>query len=217
MKSDNPLIRAREEYCADHSTHPLKKILKEIEHHTEATHEKPQMLSGYLQGSFLSMLSCLMQPKRILEIGTYTGYSAVCLAQGLPSEGELISLEKDQKLKSTIYQNLEAAGLNHHVKVLYGDAKETLLSLSGPFDLVFVDAAKKAYPYYVEHSLKLLRPGGLMVIDNTLFHDEVLKKIPDGNIAQSMKAFNDWLMDIDNIEMVMLPIRDGLTLLRKKE
>lgn len=215
MHADEKLIALREAYCEKHSFLPKEELLKTLEQDTQDNFSRPQMLSGPLQGSFLAFLSSLIAPERILEVGTYTAYSTICLAHGLADDGELITLEKDRHLQERIEKSILEAGLQNQVKVLWGDALSQMNQLEPYFDLVFIDAAKRAYRDYTERALDLLSDRGLIVIDNVLFHNEVLENAPKGKIAQSIDSFNQWLSQLQGVEQVMLPLRDGLTLLRK--
>ena len=215
MHADEKLIALREAYCEKHSFLPKEELLKTLEQDTQDNFSRPQMLSGPLQGSFIAFLSSLIAPERILEVGTYTAYSTICLAHGLADDGELITLEKDRHLQERIEKSLLDAGLQDRVQVIWGDALEQMNRLQPYFDLVFIDAAKRAYRDYTERALDLLSDRGLIVIDNVLFHNEVLEDPPKGKIAQSIDSFNQWLSQLQGVEQVMLPVRDGLTLLRK--
>ena len=215
MFSDNDLINRREAYCEAQSFLPEKGLLNALEQDTIENFSRPQMLSGALQGSFLAFLSGLIAPRRILEVGTYTAYSAICLAHGLVENGKLITLEKNRQLKQRIEESLSSAGLLDRVEIRWGDALQEMERLEPPFDLVFIDAAKRAYIDYTTRALDLLSDRGLIVIDNVLFYNEVLEEHPEGKIALSIDAFNNWLSQLKGVERVMLPVRDGLTLLRK--
>jgi predicted O-methyltransferase YrrM len=215
MFSKDDLINQREAYCEKHSFLPDEQLLEALEKDTYENFGRPQMLSGSLQGSLLAFLSQLIAPRRILEVGTYTGYSTICLAHGLADGGELITLEKDEQLQERIEKTILEAGLQDRVQVLWGDALDQMNQLEPYFDLVFIDATKRAYRDYTERALDLLSDRGLIVIDNVLFHNEVLEDSPKGKIAQSIDSFNQWLSQLQGVERVMLPVRDGLTLLRK--
>lgn len=215
MSIDEKLIGLREAYCEKHSFLPKEELLQALERDTQENFSRPQMLSGPLQGSLLAFLSSLIAPRRILEVGTYTAYSTICLAHGLVDGGVLITLEKDRTLHDRIEKSLLDAGLQNRVQVIWGDALEQMNRLQPYFDLVFIDAAKRAYRDYTERALDLLSDHGLIVIDNVLFHNGVLEDPPNGKIAQSIDAFNQWLSQLKGVEQVILPVRDGLTLLRK--
>ncbi|HKK88967.1 MAG TPA: O-methyltransferase [Saprospiraceae bacterium] len=215
MFSDNEMINRREEYCEKHSFLPNESLLEALQKDTQEHFSRPQMLSGPLQGSFLAFISGLIRPRRILEVGTYTAYSTICLAHGLEKGGELITLEKDGQLQERIEKSILEAGLQDRVQVLWGDALEHMDGIEPTFDLVFIDAAKRAYRDYTERALDLLSDRGLIIIDNVLFHNEVLETPPVGKIAGSIHDFNQWLSQLKGVERVMLPVRDGLTLLRK--
>ena len=202
------------EYCENHTIKP-DEVLDRIEASTRENSNQANMLSGAYQGSLLRMLSRLIQPERVLEVGTYTGYSAICLAEGLKVDGELVSLEKDESRRDLIEEHLSWTPLGKKVRVLYGDAKDILPTLSDTFDLVFIDAAKREYGIYYEESIKRMRSGGLMIIDNVLWRGKVVSAEPDKK-TKSIQQFNDMVAGDDRVHPFLLPIRDGVYLVQKR-
>ena len=190
-------------------------LLKEIADYTYKQHDDPQMLSGHLQGKVLEMISCMIRPERILEIGTFTGYSALCLAKGLTDDGELHTIdirEEDVQLAKTFFnRSLYADKIISHC----GNALEIIPNLNEPWDLVFIDADKPAYIQYFNLVLPKLRKNGFILADNIFFHGEVLEENVTGKNAKGIEAFNKFIKERTDIEKVILTIRDGLFLIRK--
>ena len=190
-------------------------LLKEIAEYTYSKHDDPQMLSGHLQGKVLEMISCMIQTKRILEIGTFTGYSALCLAKGLTDEGQLHTIElrdEDVQLARSFFNRSQYADkiISH-----CGNASDIIPKLNETWDLVFIDADKPAYIEYFNLVLPQLRKNGFILADNIFFHGEVLEKNVTGKSAKGIAAFNNFIKDRTDIEKVVLTIRDGLYLIRK--
>ena len=190
--------------------------LKSLFEDTLATHEHGHLQSSWTQGGFLSFISKMLTPTHILEIGSFTGFSALCLAEGLTSNGELHTIElraeDAQKAKAAFDINPRSKQLNMHV----GDAKEIIPTLHKKWDLVFIDADKTSYIEYYNLVLPLLNDKGIMIVDNVLFHGDVLEASIKGKSAKAIQAFNEYVLSDHNTEQVMLTIRDGLTLIRKK-
>ncbi len=205
-----------EKYAEDHSS-PEDKILHELNRETHLKVLKPRMLSGKTQGQLLKMLSTLLKPKRILEIGTYTGYSAICLAQGLPEDGELITIDKNEELKSMAEKYFEKSGLNNKIHLINGNALEIIPTLSGTFDMVFIDADKKNYTNYYDLLIDRIPIGGYMIADNVLWSGKVLNKnIPAKDLdTLNIIKFNEAITQDKRVENLLLPIRDGLMILKK--
>ena len=185
-----------------------------------ATHLKlinPRMLSGHLQGRVLSMFCKMIQPRFILELGTFTGYSALCMAESLPENGILHTIECDDELEDFIKQNFSASEYNEKIKLHIGDALQVIEKLDIIFDLVFIDADKREYLAYYEAVLPKLRSGGFILADNTLWDGKVLQKA-ENNDKQTIEImrFNDFVATDRRVEKLMLPLRDGLTIIRKK-
>lgn len=206
-----------EEYIEHHST-PENEALANITRNTHVHVLNPHMLSGHVQGRVLSMLSHMIRPQRILELGTFTAYSALCLAEGLDENGRLITIEHNDELEDTIRRHLSLSPLGDKIDLLIGDAKEILQSPVSnlPFDLVFIDADKREYCTYFDLVYPLVSPGGFILADNTLWDGHIVDPAYDRD-AQTLglRAFNDMIAADERVEQVILPLRDGLTLIRK--
>jgi caffeoyl-CoA O-methyltransferase len=191
-------------------------VLKELNHETWEKVLIPRMLSGHLQGRVLSMLSHMIQPKTILEIGTYTGYSAICLAEGLQAGGKVHTIDVNEELEAMVTTYIEKAGLNSIINHI-GDATEIIPTLTEPLDLVFIDADKTNYSNYYDLVFDQVNPGGYIIADNVLWSGKVIEPIENLDadtlalIAYSEKVNND-----DRVQNVLFPIRDGLMVVRKK-
>lgn len=192
-------------------------LLKQIAEETMASHAHPQMLSGHLQGQFLEFISKLMQPDRILEIGTMVGYSSICLAKGLAGNGILHTIEMREQDAAIAQKNIDKAGLNKKIQLHVGDALQIIPTLQETWDLVFIDADKTGYHKYYELAKSRLRSGGLILADNVLFHGEVLKDEMKGKNARAIHAFNEMIANDEEVEKLLLTMRDGLFLIRKKQ
>ena len=202
-----------EDYVSAH-TSPEDPVLSALARETHLKALLPRMLSGHVQGRLLSFLSQMIAPMRALEIGTYTGYSAICLARGLAPGGRLWSIDLNEELTDMAHTHLEKAGLSDQVELLLGDALAVIPDLEGPFDLVFLDADKKSYEKYYEAVLPKLRPGGWILADNVLWSGRVLEAEQDSETA-AIHAFNTMIQDDERVENLMLSVRDGLTIARK--
>lgn len=201
------------EYIEQHSS-PENEVLKQITHDTNLNILNPHMLSGQVQGRLLSMLSQMIRPSRILELGTFTAYSALCLAEGLAENGRLITLEANDELEDTIRHNLSLSPLGEKVQLIIGDAKTSLQSISETFDLCFMDADKREYCEYLELVYPLMRKGGWILADNTLWDGHIIDPAYDKDKqTQGLRAFNKKIAEDDRFEQVILPIRDGLTII----
>lgn len=204
-----------DDYLAVHSD-PEPDYLAIINRKTHLKVLNPRMLSGHLQGRVLAMLSKMIQPTRILEIGTFTGYSALCLAEGLTENGVLHTLEADDELEEMIHANIALSPFADKIRVHIGDAMELIPTLNELFDLVFIDADKREYCDYLEFVLPNLRKGGFILADNTLWDGKVLSdKDTNDEQTESIKIFNQQLAKDTRVQKVILPLRDGLTLIRK--
>jgi caffeoyl-CoA O-methyltransferase len=203
-----------EKYCIEHSSN-LGEVLEELERETHLKTTMPRMLSGSLQGNFLKMIAGIMNAKYIVEVGTFTGYSAICMASGMAEGGKLISLEVDDELKHFHEKYVEKSGLGDKIEVKYGNAIETLPGLQGEIDLAFIDADKKNYSNYYEILLPKMRSGGLIIADNVLWSGKVLTDDQDKNTL-ALKSFNNMVQADDRVENFMLYLRDGLMMARKK-
>lgn len=204
-----------EEYISNHST-PENNILASITRDTHLHVLNPHMLSGHVQGRVLSMISFMLHPKRILELGTFTGYSALCLAEGLAEGGRLVTIEHNDELEQTIRQNLAKSPLSDRIELIIGDAKEYMSGVAGLFDLVFIDADKREYCTYLELVYPLVPVGGFILADNTLWDGHIIDPAYDKDKQTlGLRAFNDQLASDERFEQVILPLRDGLTIIRK--
>lgn len=211
MELINPLANQ----YALHFTSEEDALIREVREYTEANHSESQMLSGHLQGKVLEMISYMIRPKKILEIGTFTGYSALCLAKGLTENGELHTLElrevDAQLARSYFNRSKYASQIISHT----GNALELIPTLNFEWDLVFIDADKPAYIEYFNLVLPRVRKNGFILADNIFFHGEALEANPKGKSAKGIKAFNEFIHNCTDIEKVILTIRDGLFLIRK--
>ena len=205
-----------EEYISLH-TSPENEVLEAITRDTHVHILNPHMLSGHVQGRVLSMLSHMIRPKRILELGTFTGYSALCLAEGLAEGGRLITIEHNDELEETIQRNLSRSPLCERIELHIGDCKLVIGDLQDQvFDLVFIDADKREYCAYLEAVYPLVPVGGFILADNTLWDGHIIDPAYDKDKQTlGLRAFNDKLKEDDRFEQVILPLRDGLTLIRK--
>lgn len=191
-------------------------FLKEISDYTIGYHPDPGMLSGHVQGKFLQMISYMVRPHNVLEIGTLSGYSALCLAAGLQPGGHLHTIELREKDALIAREFIGKAGFSERITVHTGDALTIIETLKEPWDLVFIDADKINYVNYYEAVLPDLRQGGFILADNVLFHGQVLEEQIKGKNAKAIQAFNEHIKNDNRIESVLLTLRDGLMLIRKK-
>lgn len=194
---------------------PENELLKRIARETYLRETMPHMLSGHFQGRVLSMLSHLVRPKRALEVGTFTGYATLCLAEGLAEGGELHTIDINEELQERVQGYFDASTYSKVINYHIGDAADVLNEIHGNFDLVFIDADKKRNLYYFEHLIKRTVTGGLILIDNVLWKGKVLAENPD-NQTKAVLELNQTLAKDDRVEKLILPIRDGLFVVRKK-
>lgn len=184
--------------------------------HLETIH--PRMLSGHLQGKFLEFISKMINPERILEIGTFTGYSAICLAKGLSENGLLYTIEINDERKPIIDEFIKKAGFSDKIKLLIGDAIKEIPEIAELFDLVFIDADKPNYLNYFKAVFPKLKPGAFIIVDNVLWDGKVIKKVMKDDIStKGIIDFNNYIQNNEFVENLMLPMRDGLMLIRKKD
>lgn len=192
-------------------------LLQELTRETWAKVLMPRMLSGHIQGRFLSLLSKLMQAKRILEVGTYTGYSAICLAEGLSIEGELISMDINDELNEMAQLYIEKAGYTKQIQLMNGNALELIPTLKGEFDIIFLDADKENYPEYYRLCKPLLRKGGVLMADNVLWSGKVTEQAKSNDYeTMGLQKFVEITHADDEMECLLLPIRDGIHIVRRK-
>ncbi len=205
-----------EKYALEHTSAELP-VLAKLSRATHLRTHQPQMLSGHLQGAFLQMISHMIKPSFILEIGTFTGYSAICLAQGLRQDGKLFTIDCNTEMEDFAKPYFKEAGLDEKIRMLTGNASEIIEKLPGPFDLVFIDADKENYITYFDQVLPKVAPGGYILIDNTLWYGSVLKPtaVADRETAGIVR-FNEYVQQHHEVENILLPIRDGITIARKK-
>ncbi|MCG6871984.1 MAG: class I SAM-dependent methyltransferase [Gammaproteobacteria bacterium] len=209
-----PVVEPRiEEYAAAHSEPPAE-LLRELETYTHQNVAMPQMLVGGLEGALLGLLTGLCGAQRVLEIGLFTGYSALSMAAALPEDGQLVSCEIDPKHADIARSFITRSPHGHKIDIRLGPALETLATLAGPFDLVFLDADKESYVDYFEAVLPMLRTGGLLVADNVLWSGRVLD--PRKETDHALVRFNDHVVADPRVETVMLTVRDGVSLIRKR-
>lgn len=209
------IINQKAEGYAGIYTSPLDEVSAANEVHTRANHPHAHMHSGHVQGKFLEMISRMIKPVKILEIGTFTGFSALCLSKGLEAGGELHTIELREEDAANANGWFLKAGIEKMIKLHVGDAREIIPRLRETWDLVFIDADKVSYIDYYELTLPGLRSGGWILADNVLFHGEVLEDELKGKNARAIDAFNRHVSGDNRVEQVMLTIRDGLTLIRK--
>ena len=206
---------ALDRYLTEHSQEE-DQVLKDLARHTYLKEVHPRMLSGHILGSFLTLFSILLAPLRILEIGTYTGYSAICLARGLKPGGMLTTIEINDELRKTALEYFRKAKLQEQIQLINGDALELLPDLKGSFDLVFLDANKDEYPVYYNLVFDKIRPGGYLLADNVLWGGKVLNEIPADQTTRTIDQFNKMIQADKRVNNTLLPIRDGLMLVKKK-
>ncbi|WP_027419467.1 O-methyltransferase [Crocinitomix catalasitica] len=205
-----------EEYL-EVNTSEESKELNDLSRETHLKVLRPRMLSGHLQGRFLSMISKMINPKYILEIGTYTGYSAMCLAEGLNPEGKLVTIDRNDELKPILSKYLMSSEYASKIDLHFGLATDIIPTLEGGIDLVFLDADKPNYANYFNLVIDKLNPGGFILADNVLWSGKVVEEANAADKStQAIVDFNKMVNDDERVENVMLPIRDGITLIRKK-
>jgi caffeoyl-CoA O-methyltransferase len=204
-----------EKYAAEFTT-PTDDLLNEIEQFTLQNHSHANMLSGPVQGKLLEMISRMISPLRILEIGTFTGYSGLCLAKGLATGGKLHTIEI-RKEDAEISRNYFSKSLHSKQIILHeGDALQIIPALNETWDLIFIDADKVNYINYYELTLQRLKKGGFIIADNVLFHGEVLEENVTGKNAKAIQAFNEHIKRDERVQHVMVTVRDGLMMIQKK-
>jgi len=189
-------------------------LLKKITRDTNAKVMMPRMLSGHVQGRFLSMISHFIKPQNILEVGTYTGYSAICLAEGLNLGGKLVTIDVNEELESRVRGYFQEAGLTEKIDYRIGDAANIIPTLDRIFDLVFIDADKENYSKYYDLVFDKVRAGGVILADNVLWSGKVTKPKPDKD-TRALLEFNQKVMNDPRVENLLLPIRDGIMMIRK--
>ena len=212
MELINPLVQ---DYAEKFSS-AEDALLKEVNDFTIQNHPEHQMLSGHLQGKFLEMASMMIRPRRVLEIGTFTGYSALCLAKGLTDDGLLHTIELRENDAATAKGFFNRSVYKEKIILHTGDAKKIVSILNETFDLVFIDADKSGYIEYFNLIFPKLRKNGFIFADNIFFHGQAIETEPTGKNAKAIKAFNEFVNSRTDIEKMILTLRDGLYLIRKK-
>ena len=202
---------------AEAHTSPESELLYRLSRNTRAHVMAPRMLSGHIQGRFLAMLSWMVRPRRILEIGTYTGYSALCLAEGLAEDGKLITIDVNEELETFARSYWEQSPLNEKIEFRVGAATSIIPTLNEEFDLVFIDADKRNLSVYFDLVFDKLRPGGFILADNVLWSGKVVEpaKASDSD-TMAVLAFNQKVQNDSRVENVLLPVRDGIMMMRKR-
>lgn len=204
-----------EEYVLRH-TPKESEVLYTLNRETHLKVMQPRMLSGHFQGQLLRFLVEMIQPKRILEIGTYTGYSAIAMAQGLPNGGKLTTIDVNQELEKMVSHFIQKAGLSDTIEQITGNALEIIPTLTDTFDLVFIDADKRNYTRYLDLIINKVRTGGYILTDNVLWSGKVTMPKDKMDVdTQLIDAFNDYVQNHEQLESILLPVRDGLYISRK--
>lgn len=203
-----------ENYIYEH-TSPVSDVLEALERKTYRDVLMPRMLSGKVQGKFLSIISKMMQPQNILEIGTYTGYSAICLAEGLKENGQLITLDINEEREELVNEAIASAGMQNKIIHQIGQASEIIPTLTQTFDIVFIDADKVNYSLYFDLVIDKVRSGGIILADNVLWSGKIIQEKKDKD-TDALKLFNQKIQQDSRVENVILSIRDGITLIYKK-
>jgi caffeoyl-CoA O-methyltransferase len=205
-----------DDYVCNHTTEE-NELLKDLNRQTHLKVLQPRMLSGHFQGRFLSMISKMIQPKAILEIGTYTGYSALCLAEGLKSDGKLITIDKNPELEDFVRNFFDKSPYSEQIDFIIANAMEYIPTMNQSFDLVFIDADKGNYLNYYKLVIDMIPSGGYILADNVLWSGKVIdEKSQNDKDTKAILEFNQYVMNDSRVENVLLPIRDGLFLIRKK-
>lgn len=210
----NIISPAIDQYLDMH-TQEESEVLKALTRETHLKVLMPQMLSGKVQGNLLTMMSKIIQPKRILEIGTFTGYASICLAKGLTDNGLLYTIDINRELETMTDKYFKQAGVRHQIVSLYGPAVQLIPTLEETFDLVFIDADKINYSTYYDLVMEKVRPGGLIIADNVLWSGKVVEATKDKD-TMAMDAYNKKVQNDPRVENVLVPLRDGLMMARKK-
>ena len=201
------------QYCNAH-TSPASPVLQDLERETYLRTLSPQMLAGHLQGQLLRMLSLMIRPRQVLEIGAFTGYSAICLAEGLAEGGALHTIEANPELEHIIRKYVAAAGMEERIRLHMGDALEIVPTLEGPFDMVWIDAGKQDYLYYYDLVFDKVPPGGYILADNVLWSGKVASEDRDPDTL-ALHRFNQKVQADPRVENVLLPVRDGIMVARR--
>ena len=204
-----------EKYITDH-TSPEGELLEDLRRNTYLKTPYPNMISGPLQGKFLELISKMLKPERILEIGTFTGYSTICLASGLAGGGKLDTIDSNDETYEMATEYFKRAGMESRIHQIKGDALEIMKDLDRHYDLIFIDGEKREYTAYYKLAIELLKKGGIILADNVLWGGKVVDNNNKNDPATAgILAFNKLVVEDNQVELVMLPVRDGLSLIRK--
>lgn len=210
------MIEKRIEQYIDVNTTHEGDVMKQLNRETHLKTFYPNMLSGAVQGKFLEMISYMIKPEMILEIGTFTAYSAIAMAKGMAEGGKLITLEVNEEMETFIQKYIDKAGMGDKIELVMGDALKIIPELDYSFDLVFIDADKEQYTDYYELALPKLKPGGFLIADNVLWNGKVLEDDSKSDKeTMGIKSFNEHVKNDNRVEQVMVSVRDGLLLVRK--
>lgn len=212
----NFISEALDNYAVKH-TSAEPELLANLTRETFLKILQPRMLSGHYQGRLLSMISKLTRPQRIMEIGTYTGYSALCLAEGLTENGELLTIDINEELTEIQSKYFNLSPYKDQIHSHLGSAIDIIPTLPGKFDLVFIDADKPNYPAYLELIIEKIKPGGVLLTDNVLWSGKVIEKVEDDDLStKALLEYNLKVVEDERLETILLPIRDGLSISRKR-
>lgn len=203
-----------QQYAEEH-TSPENPLLKQLNRETYSKMMMPRMLSGHMQGRILATFSHMLKPKNILEIGTYTGYSAICLAEGLAEGGKLTTIDINEELEDMVRQYFDRAGISDKVDFQIGNALDLIVNLKQMFDLVFIDADKANYSNYYDMIIDKVRQGGYIIADNVLWSGKVVEEGKKDKDTQALIEFNTKINNDGRVENVLMPVRDGLMVIRK--
>lgn len=207
--------RTVDEYITRHIS-PEPELLRETYRYTHLHHVYPQMCSGHEQGRLLKMFTAMISPRRVLEVGAFTGYSTLCIAEGMPDNAELHTVEIDDEMEDELLQRFARSAAAERIHLHIGDAFDVVPTLGGDWDMVFLDANKRFYPEYYEMLLPLVVPGGYIIADNTLWGGKVFENpAPTDPQSRGIMRFNDMVAADPRVEVAMLPMRDGLSIIRK--
>jgi len=209
------IINSKAEFYSEQFSTAHDELLQQILDETNATHPHAHMVSGAVQGKFLQMISRMVKPLKVLEIGTFTGFSALCLAAGLQQDGEIHTIEIREEDAATAQQNFNKSSYKENIKLHIGDAKKIISTLEHDWDIVFIDADKVSYIDYYELTLPQLKQNGFILADNVLFHGQVLEENITGKNAVAIHAFNEHVAKDKRTEQVLLSVRDGISIIRK--
>jgi len=211
----NRLVPSDIEAYAEAHSMPESRVCRALREETHRTMEYPQMLVGPLEGAFLKMMTQLMGAKRVLEVGMFTGYSALCFAEALPADGTVITCEVNEKSAELARRYIAKAPFGSKIRICMGPALDTMRTLTGPFDLIFIDADKTNYLNYYRRSLDLLAPNGVILIDNVLWSGEVLKQPPPDESTAAIQELNRTVAADPHVTAVLVTIRDGILVVRR--